>query len=147
VFFGSYEHNVDIKGRLAVPIKFRNALEAGMFITRSVDKCLALYTDVEFQKLASEYEALPTTDPDARALQRNFFSGASPCEFDKQGRITVPQELRKYAAIEGEDVTVMVIGVNNRIEIWSKERWEHEQEVVEEKGSEMAARMGNLQLV
>jgi MraZ protein len=147
VFFGSYEHTVDEKGRLAVPVRFRNELGSNAYLTRSLDKCLALYTSAAFEKLAEEYEALPTSDENARNLQRNFFSGVTPVEFDKQGRISIPPELREHAELEGEAVTAMVVGVKSRVEIWNKEVWLKVQEETREKAPAMAAALGNLRLV
>ncbi len=118
---GEYQHSLDSKGRLIIPAKFRENIGEGAVITRGLDNCLFLFPIAEWKILEEKLKALPLTKADARQFVRFFFSGASECEFDKQGRITLPQNLRTYGEI---DKDVVVIGVSNRIEIWSKERWE-----------------------
>ncbi|NLY10373.1 MAG: division/cell wall cluster transcriptional repressor MraZ [Firmicutes bacterium] len=121
MFMGEYQHSLDSKGRLIIPAKFRENIGEGAVITRGLDNCLFLFPIAEWKILEEKLKALPLTKADARQFVRFFFSGASECEFDKQGRITLPQNLRTYGEI---DKDVVVIGVSNRIEIWSKERWE-----------------------
>ncbi len=118
---GEYQHNIDTKGRIIVPSKFREELGENFVVTRGLDKCLFAYPMEEWKLLEEKLKKLPLTKKDARAFTRFFFSGAIECEIDKQGRINIPQTLRNYAALEKECV---VIGVSNRIEIWSNENWE-----------------------
>ncbi len=118
---GEYQHNIDTKGRIIVPSKFREELGENFVVTRGLDKCLFAYPMEEWKLLEGKLKKLPLTKKDARAFTRFFFSGAIECEIDKQGRINIPQTLRNYAALEKECV---VIGVSNRIEIWSNENWE-----------------------
>lgn len=118
---GEFQHNIDAKGRIIVPSKFRDQLGDSFVVTRGLDQCLFVYPMEEWNILEEKLKKLPLTKKDARAFTRFFFSGAVECEIDKQGRINIPQSLRNYAGIEKECV---VIGVSNRIEIWSSEQWE-----------------------
>ncbi|KUP07011.1 cell division protein MraZ [Bacillus coahuilensis m2-6] len=121
MFMGEYQHNIDQKGRLIVPSKFRDNLGESFVITRGLDQCLFGYPMNEWRILEDKLKTLPLTKKDARAFTRFFFSGASECEIDKQGRINLPTSLVSYASLEKECV---VLGVSNRIEIWSKPVWE-----------------------
>src|SRR5690606_31981557 len=121
MFMGEYQHSVDEKGRMIIPAKFRDALGSGFIITRGLDHCLFVYPAAEWQLLEQKLKSLPLMKSDARAFTRFFFSGATECELDKQGRVNIPPNLREHAKIEKETV---VIGVSNRVEIWSKDKWE-----------------------
>lgn len=118
---GEYQHSIDLKGRLIIPAKFRDGLGDRFVITRGLDKCLFVYPLSEWESIEAKLKALPFTRADARAFTRFFFSGAQECELDKQGRIHIPGNLREYSQLEKECV---VIGVSNRVEIWSKPIWE-----------------------
>lgn len=119
---GEYEHNLDAKGRVIVPAKFRESLGEKFVITRGLDKCLFAYPLSEWKILEEKLKKLPLTKKDARAFTRFFFSGAVECEIDKQGRVNLPQPLRTYSQLEKECV---IIGVSERIELWSKELWDN----------------------
>lgn len=121
MFMGEFNHNIDLKGRIIVPSKFREGLGDTFVVTRGLDKCLFAYPMDEWEILEQKLKKLPLTKKDARAFTRFFFSGAVECEVDKQGRINIPQPLRNYATLEKECV---VIGVSNRIEFWAEEKWE-----------------------
>lgn len=121
MFMGEYQHSIDAKGRLAVPAKFREALGEKFVVTKGLDNCLFVYPMEEWKTLEQKLKALPFTKADARAFVRFFFSGATECELDKQGRILLPANLREYSTLEKD---VVVIGVSTRVEIWSKEQWE-----------------------
>lgn len=118
---GEYHHNVDSKGRLIIPAKFRDHLGEVFVLTRGLDQCLFGYPMSEWKVLEEKLKTLPFTKKDARAFTRFFFSGATECELDKQGRINIPTPLFQYAKLEKECV---VLGVTNRIEIWSKAIWD-----------------------
>ncbi len=120
MFVGEYRHTLDPKGRLAIPYRLRRELEDGAVVTRGVDGCLTLYTKGEWERLAAKIAALPLADPKARRFARFFLSGAAELEFDRQGRILLPSYLREHAELRSE---VVVAGVYNRVELWSKERW------------------------
>ena len=135
MFMGEYKHNVDIKGRMIVPAKFRDGLGDTFVVTRGLDKCLFAYPLDEWKVIETKLKQLPLTKKDARAFTRFFFSGAIECEVDKQGRINIPQNLRNYAVLEKECV---VIGVSERVEIWANENWEQYVEESEESFAEIA---------
>jgi MraZ protein len=117
---GEYHHNVDIKGRLIVPAKFREDLGEMFVLTRGLDQCLFGYPLNEWEIIEEKLKGLPMTKKDARAFTRFFFSGATECEIDKQGRINISSPLLNYAKLEKECV---ILGVSNRIEIWSQDIW------------------------
>ena len=118
---GEYHHSIDTKGRLIVPSKFREELGDMFIITRGLDQCLFGYPLLEWGLIEEKLKGLPLTKKDARAFTRFFFSGATESEIDKQGRVNVPAPLLQYAKLEKECV---ILGVSNRIEIWSKQVWE-----------------------
>lgn len=120
MFMGEYQHTIDEKGRMIIPAKFREALGAQFIVTRGLDSCLFVYPKEEWAVLEQKLKSLPLMKSDARAFTRFFFSGATECELDKQGRINIPNTLCEYAKLEKECV---VLGVSNRVEIWSKEVW------------------------
>ncbi|HEY8530186.1 MAG TPA: division/cell wall cluster transcriptional repressor MraZ [Paenibacillaceae bacterium] len=121
MFLGEYQHTIDEKGRITIPAKFREALGAEFVVTRGLDSCLFVYPMDEWKALEQRLKSLPMMKSDARAFARLFFSGASVCEWDRQGRINVPAHLREYARLEKDCV---VIGVSNRVEIWDKATWD-----------------------
>ena len=128
MFLGQFVHTLDSKGRLTIPAKFRAVLDAGLVVTRGMDRCLAVFPPGEWEKLAGRVSDLPITDRQARALRRFLFASASDVSPDKQGRILIPPRLREYASLDGE---VVVAGLNNYIEIWNKDAWHGEREHVE----------------
>ena len=121
MFMGEFQHNIDTKGRLIIPAKFRDELGAQFVITRGMDGCLFGYPLTEWQKLEKKLQSLPLTKKDARAFVRFFYSAATETELDKQGRVTLPLTLREYATLTKNCV---IIGVSNRIEIWNEEKWQ-----------------------
>lgn len=121
MFMGEYHHSIDDKGRLIIPSKFRESLGDSFVITRGLENCLFVYSLVEWNKIVDKLKTLPFTKQNARNFNRFFLSGATICELDKQGRINIQSTLQDFAAIEKDCV---IIGVNDRLEIWSKEKWE-----------------------
>lgn len=128
MFLGEYVHSIDEKGRLTVPARFRAELDAGLVVTRGIDRCLAIYPMEEWRRLAEEVSALPMTDRRARAFRRLVFANASDAIPDKQGRVLIPPHLREYANL-GTDV--IVIGLDTYIEVWNPDAWHGERERVE----------------
>ena len=120
MFMGEYHHSIDEKGRLTIPSKIREQLGSNFIVTRGIDKCLFVYTENDFKDVIQKYKELPNTK-DARNFMRFFLSGATSNDFDKQGRINIANSLINYADLKKDCV---IIGVNDRIEIWSKENWE-----------------------
>ena len=121
MFMGEFHHNIDDKARIVLPSKFRDELGDNFVITRGLEGCLFVYSKTEWNNLTSKLNTLPFTKKDARAFTRFFLSGAVECTFDKQGRIALPMPLVNYASLEKECV---VIGVGDRIEIWSNNSFE-----------------------
>ena len=124
MFYGEYEHTIDKKGRLIIPSKFRESLKEydveKFYITRGLDKCLFMFTENEWKTQESKFKSISFTKSESRKFNRLYFSGAGQIEFDKQGRILIPKYLKDFAGIKKD---VMIIGVSNRIEIWSREAW------------------------
>lgn len=121
MFLGTYTPRLDDKGRLILPAKFREQLEAGVVVTRGQEHCLYVFPLSEFERLAEQLRQAPVTSKQARDYLRVFLSGASDESVDKQGRVTIPPMLRSYA---GLDRDVAVIGAGQRVEIWDGAAWE-----------------------
>ena len=118
MLIGEYQHTIDAKNRVIVPAKFREDLGSLFCITKGLDGCLFVLSRKGWEQLQAKIDAMPLSK--SRGLQRFFFAGAAEAEPDKQGRILIPQNLRKYAELE-KDVTF--IGTSTRAEIWSTEKW------------------------
>jgi len=121
VFLGTYTPRLDDKGRLILPAKFREQLEAGVVVTRGQERCLYVFPVAEFERLAEQLRQAPVTSKQARDYLRVFLSGASDEQLDKQGRVTIPPLLRGYA---GLDRDCAVIGAGQRVEIWESAAWD-----------------------
>ncbi len=141
MFMGEYQHNMDTKGRVIIPAKFREELGEKFVATRGLDNCLFVYPMNEWSVLENKLSSLPLTSKNARTFVRFFFSGANECELDKQGRISIPANLRDYANLSKETV---IIGLANRIELWSKDRWDKYLEDAEDSYEDIAAAMEEL---
>lgn len=141
MFIGEYTHSVDQKGRIAVPAKFRLELTRGAVITRGLDNCLFIYTKKEWQKLADKMTAAPLGQKNSRAFARLMLAGAMDVELDVQGRVVIPEYLRKFAAIQKQAV---VAGLYNRIEIWDEAKWQAYKTSTEKNSEDIAERMGEL---
>ena len=114
MFMGEYHHNIDEKGRLIIPSKFRYELGEKFVITRGIEECLFVYSMEEWNKIIDKLKELPFTSKDARTFMRMFLSGATECELDKNGRVNIVNTLSSYAGITKECV---ILGVNDRLEI------------------------------
>ena len=121
MFVGKYNNSIDGKSRLIVPARFRDELRGKCIVAKALDRCLTIYTIEEWKKFVDKRDELPASNPASRRVKRHFNSSAAECDIDKQGRLTIPQELREYAGIQKELITV---GSNRVIEVWSKEFWE-----------------------
>ena len=119
MFMGEYDHTIDVKGRVIIPSKFREDLRGEFVITAGLDGCLFVYPMDEWERYIDELKRLPGSK-EVRQLQRFFMAGAAACDMDKQGRVLIPNKLREHGEIEKD---VVLVGVINKIEIWSKERW------------------------
>jgi MraZ protein len=140
LFLGEFEHSIDDKSRLAVPARFRGALEDGLVMTRGVERCLVIYDADTWRDVSDRVRNLNPWQEDARRMQRHFFSGAVPAQPDKLGRVVIPQFLRAYAQLETE---VVVVGVADRIEVWSKADWERQRADAERDSAQLAEHLAN----
>lgn len=120
MLMGEYHHSIDEKGRIIIPSKLREELGENVIVTRGLDDCLFIYSYKEWMALVTKLKTLPFTKKDARSFTRIFLSGAVMNEFDKQGRIKISSPLMQYASLSKDCV---IIGVNDRLEIWSYEKW------------------------
>ncbi len=120
MLMGEYQNNIDLKGRVVIPSKFREELGEKIVLTRGLDGSLFIYSIEMWNKLTEKLTTLSFTDKNSRNFTRFITSGANTLEFDKQGRIIIPSYLKDYAALEKE---VVLVGVLNRIEIWSLKNW------------------------
>ena len=121
MFLGQFQHNLDDKGRLMIPVRFRELLEGGAFITQGFDKCLMVMTEAYFKQVYERIEAMNLADPTARMLRRLILSNAYPVEADKIGRILMPQNLRAFLGIENGEL--IVAGQGEYFEIWTPALW------------------------
>jgi len=141
MFIGEYAHNLDEKGRLAIPVKFRRDLSKGAIITRGLDSCLFLYTKTEWEKLAEKLAILPISQSNSRAFSRLMLAGAMEVEIDKQGRVVLPEYLREFAGLKKN---VVLAGLYNRAEIWDEEKWKTYKTQTETNSNEIAEKMAEL---
>ena len=141
MFIGEFSHNLDDKGRIAIPKKFRPNLSRGAVVTRGLDNCLFLYTKKEWEKLAEKLAALPFAQANTRAFSRLMLAGAMDVEIDAQGRVILPEYLRQYAQLKKE---IIVAGLYNRIEIWNAEKWNEYKTKTEAESNQIAEQMSAL---
>ena len=137
MFMGEYNYSIDEKGRLTIPVKLREQLGHDFIITRGLDNCLFIYPKNEWDKVIEKYRELPNTK-DARNFMKFFLSGATTNELDKQGRINIANSLIKYAGLQKDCV---IIGVNERLEVWDKDRWNNFIEANEDIISDIADKL------
>jgi len=141
MFLGEYNHNLDVKGRMAIPAKFRAKLNAGAIITKGLEHCLFIFDLKDWETLAQKLIALPIAQANARAFSRLMLAGAMDVELDGQGRILIPDYLRKYADLKKQ---VVVAGLYNRIEIWDNDAWKQYKTKTETASDEIAEKLGEL---
>jgi len=141
MFIGEYSHNIDEKGRLAIPVKFRTDLLKGAVVTKGLDNCLFLYTMDAWQERAEKWSKLPVNQKNSRAFARHMLAGAMDVSTDKQGRIMLPEYLRKYAGISKN---VVVAGLYDRIELWDSETWKKYKEDTEKDSEDIAETLGEM---
>lgn len=142
MFIGEYNHNLDEKGRLAVPVKFRALLKGGAVVTRGLDNCLFLYPKKAWQKVAEKLASMPSiSNPAARAYARATLGGAVDVDFDNQGRIILPEYLRNFAALNKKAV---VVGLYDKLEIWDEDNWNKYRTKAEQENNQIAESLGEL---
>lgn len=121
MFWGEYSHQMDTKGRLIIPVRFRPFISEGAILTRGLDHNLVIYPQNAWRTLCEQLNELPITHAQGRAMRRLLFSGAVELSFDKQGRMLIPQYLREYASLNSE---VLIIGMETFIELWEPRQWQ-----------------------
>lgn len=141
MFIGEYQHNIDVKGRLAIPAKFRQSLSRGAVVTKGLDNCLFLYPKEEWEKLANKLATLPLAKANSRAFARLMLAGAMDVEIDSVGRVLIPDYLRQYAKMKKR---IIIAGLYSRLEIWDEELWQKYKESTEEKSGDIAEAIGEL---
>ncbi|HHP51300.1 MAG TPA: transcriptional regulator MraZ [Moorella mulderi] len=143
MFIGEYHHTIDEKGRLIIPARFREKLGPKFIVTKGLDHCLFAYPPETWKELEQKLRHLPFTRADVRSFLRFFFSGATECELDRQGRILLPANLRAYAQLDKEAVAV---GVSSRVEIWSRQLWEEYCQRTAEQFEALAEKLSDLDI-
>ena len=143
MFIGEYHYKIDEKWRLAIPPKFRANLKKGVVVTRGIDNCLFLYPKDEWENLALKLSNLPISQSKTRAFLRLMLAGAMDLKLDRQGRITLPDYLRKYAKIKKN---VVIAGLYNRLEIWDEKEWEEYKKQSEKESKNIAETLGELKV-
>ena len=141
MFLGEYQHTIDEKGRMAVPVKFRYEVASGAVVTRGIDKCLFLFPKTEWEKIAPKIANLPLPQANSRAFSRLMLAGAMEVDLDKQGRLILPDYLREYARVKKN---VVVAGLYNRIEIWDAGSWGKYKQATEKDSDKIAEQLGAL---
>ncbi|HOM68351.1 MAG TPA: division/cell wall cluster transcriptional repressor MraZ [Candidatus Paceibacterota bacterium] len=141
MFIGEFQHNLDQKGRVAIPAKFRKDFEDGLIVTRGIDKCLFIFSKSEWNKLAEKLAELPLAQANSRAFARLMFSGAVDEDLDNQGRILIPDYLRNYASLKKQ---LVINGLFNRLEIWDKNIWQDYKNKTENSSEEIAEKLSQL---
>ena len=141
MLLGEYRHNLDVKGRVAVPSKFKERFSSGAIITRGIDNCLFMFDRKEWERLAEKLISLPLAQANSRAFVRLMLGGAMDVSLDNQGRILIPDYLRDYAGLKKE---IVVAGLYNRVEIWDGEAWEKYKQKTEGASEEIAEKLGAL---
>jgi len=141
MFIGEYSHNLDEKGRLAIPAKFRSILKKGAVVTKGLDNCLFLYSKEQWEKLAQKFASLPISQAKTRAFTRHILAGAMDVDFDNQGRITLPEYLRRFSGLKKKTI---IAGLYNHLEIWDDEQWNKYKLATEENSNQIAEELGDL---
>lgn len=141
MFIGEYRHSIDEKKRLAIPSKFRKELGEGAVITKGLDNCLVIYPIKSWKERSEKLAALPEASREARGYARTILAGAAAVEFDRLGRVLVPEYLKEYAKIEK---SVVITGLHNRLEVWSEKLWNAYREKAEGNIEEFASKLKEL---
>jgi transcriptional regulator MraZ len=129
MFLGSYQHNLDDKGRLMIPARYRETLDGGAYITQGFERCLMVMTGQYFRQVIDNLNTLSLTDPNARLLRRLVMATAFQVEIDKVGRVLVPQSLRTFAGLDGEAI---VAGQGEYFEVWAPAEWDEQLKLMQD---------------
>ncbi len=139
MLIGQYQHTIDAKKRLALPVRFRGELGAKVIITKGIENCLVVYTQKEWEIMSSKLANLPVSQGEARSFTRHILSSATEVELDKLGRILVPDYLKQYA---GFSKNVVIAGLSNRLEIWDEAKWQQYSQNAEKGVEEIVSKLG-----
>ena len=126
MFRGRFQHSMDEKGRISIPLRFRDVLRDRRdprLVVTNMTSCLVVYPFEEWHRVEEKVAALPSVRADVRSFQRFFISAATECVPDRQGRILIPPTLREHAAL---DKDVLVVGMQSNFELWAKAKWDEE---------------------
>ena len=121
MFLGQFEHALDQKGRVILPARYREAFESGAYLAASLDGCVALYENEEFQRVMNDVQEVAKRGPRERQAARAFAANATQASIDRQGRMLIPGHLRTFASLERD---VVITGNVNKVEIWDAGRWQ-----------------------
>jgi|SRR5680860_460712 len=141
MLIGEYRHTIDIKKRIAIPVAFRKELGKKVVVTRGLDNCLFVYPISSWAKFAEKLDTLSRGQADARSFNRFIFGGAVETDIDSMGRILVPDFLRDFAVLENK---VVIVGINDRVEIWGEERWKEYTQRIEKQADSLAEKLGEI---
>lgn len=141
MFIGEHSHTIDTKGRLSIPAKYRSNLIAGVVVTRGLDQCLFMYPNEEWISIAQKLANLPISQKKSRAFARLMLAGAWDVQLDSQGRVLIPEYLRRYAGLAKQ---VIVAGLYNRLEIWAEDTWHEYRQHAEASSEEISESMAEL---
>lgn len=141
MFIGEYYYTVDPKGRIAIPSKLRKTLSGGGVITKGLDNCLFIFSIKDWQQMAEKIKGLPLSQSNSRAFSRLMLAGAMDIKLDSQGRILVPDYLRRYVGLKKK---IVLAGVYNRLEVWDEKEWEKYKKRTEKESGDIAEKLGDL---
>ena len=141
MLIGQYQHTIDNKKRLALPVKFRGELGEKIIVTKGVENCLVVYTEKEWETVSEKLANLPVSQGEARSFTRHLLASAMEVSLDKLGRILIPDYLKEYAELKKN---VVVCGLSNRLEIWDDQKWQDYTENAKKGVEEIVSKLGNL---
>lgn len=141
MLIGQYQHTIDSKKRLALPVKFRGELGSKVIVTKGIENCLVVYTEKEWQITSQKLAGLPISQIEARSFARHLLASATEVNLDKLGRILIPDYLKSYADLKKE---VVICGLSNRLEAWNKEKWEILSKKAEKGVESIVSKLGSL---
>ena len=141
MLIGQYQHTIDAKKRLALPVKFRGELGAKVIVTKGIENCLVVYTEKEWEVMSAKLANLPVSQGEARSFTRHLLASAMEVELDKLGRILIPDYLKNYG---GFKKNVVICGLSNRLEVWDEEKWQEYSQSAEKGVEEMVSKLGPL---
>jgi len=141
MLIGQYEHTIDNKKRLALPAKFRGELGDKVIVTKGVEKCLVVYTEKEFKIMSEKLSNLTISQAEARSFTRIMLAGAMEINFDKLGRVLIPDYLKNYAGLKKD---VIICGLSNRLEVWDSTAWEEYTQKAEKGVDQIVSKLGSL---